>query len=820
MGPKRYEISTPEKMHSWSNPRTPPSAETKLKSRSTSEMKENLEGVDIPDFLRPILGLDFIPYVQSLEEGLGRSNDIEIREIPEQRRTTLQQKGDNRSAEAPSTPVTEKKKAKGILNRLRKQPHNVNIEVIKAPPETSKCTEENFKSISLVPSESDSFKTDENSILANPSDNDAEFKDLRKSLATRHDLMKAGVIQGSEGQVGAGAMYSDEKEFEAIIKSAKEKKKIKPGLLKRTRRRLGGGDRRLSNLTDNDMKELGLARSGSGVLEISDSNSIIDEPPRSSLNSDIPKGETAANALERSFRNTETLIKAAVAASAEPALDTKKKKSRGLFGRSSKKRSNTSSSKGDAEEKPVPGRQRGSTWNDKEESKVSNHVMAQETLAWLKNQQSVMQNHQVEMQHVQAQIQVMQDRSVEVQKRMNTVNDEIGLLQKAMEKAELQLRRDLDDHESTQSELARLENVALQATEAVLASIRQIQTGPSSGGQSAFPATPSRPVAGANAATPKIVNTASLRQRAMSDPPRPNPKTLIQSDSFMRVHDLNIDSPADQSVSSTSSDNDSPNFVFVDHKIKPILQNLCELGFRYVTDESDRFVPKCDTERILAKYRKKGTSNTSPKNWMIQPWNSVQGNDVLVWMGDCGHDGFGSNWPVCKARGLIRTSPRELVEFMMDSTRVKEYNKMSQGRDDLVVFQDDLDTTAEESQYGFAGACKVVRSRNKPRLLPKAIEITSLVYAKPLEDAPGSYMIVNRSVFNDDTGTLKNTKDTITSEMLLGVNLIRPADDSNQVSEFSSVTHLFPPGVPEMLAKRVAPTSALNMIKEIQKLFP
>jgi hypothetical protein len=81
-------------------------------------------------------------------------------------------------------------------------------------------------------------------------------------------------------------------------------------------------------------------------------------------------------------------------------------------------------------------------------------------------------------------------------------------------------------------------------------------------------------------------------------------------------------------------------------------------------------------------------------------------------------------------------------------------------------------------------------------------------------------MIVNRSVFNDDTGTLKNTKDTITSEMLLGVNLIRPADDSNQVSEFSSVTHLFPPGVPEMLAKRVAPTSALNMIKEIQKLFP
>jgi hypothetical protein len=780
-------------------------------------MTENSEGVDIPDFLRPILGLDFIPYVQSLEEGLGRSNDIEQREIPEQRRTTLQQKGDNRSAVAPSTPVPEKKKAKGLLERLRKQPHNVNVEVIKAPLETSKWTEENIRSISQVLSESDSFKTDENSIIANPLDADVEFKDLRKSLKTRHDLMKAGVIQGSERQVGSGAMYSDEKEFEAIIKSAKEKKEIKPGLLRRTRRRLGGGDRHLPNLTDNDIKELGLARSGSGVLEMSDSNSIIDEPPKSSLNSDITNGKTAADALERSFRNTETLIKAAVAVSAEPALHTKKKKSRRLFGR---KRSNASSTEGDEEEELVPGRQRGSTCNDKEESKASNPLMAQETLAWLKNQQSVMQNHQVEMQHVQAQIQVMQDRSVEVQKRVSTVNDEIVLLQKAMEKAELQLRCDLYDHESTQSELARLENVALQASEAVLASMRQIQTGPSSGCQSAFPSTPSRPSIGASAATPIIVNTAPLRQRAMSDTPQPNPKTLFQSDSFMRVHDLNIDSTADQSVSSTLSDHHSPNFVFVDHNIRPILQNLSKLGLRYVTDESDRFIPKCDTEQILAKYRKKGTSNTSPKNWMIQPWNSVQANDVLVWMGDCGHDGFGSNWPVCKARGLIRTSPRELIEFMMDSTRVKEYNKMSQGRDDLVVFQADLDTTAEESQYGFAGACKVVRSRNKPKLLPKAIEITSLLYAKPLEYAPGSYMIVNRSVFSDDTGTLKNSKDTITSEMLLGVNLIRPVDDSNLVSEFSSVTHLYPPGVPEMLARRVAPTSALNMIKEIQKLFP
>eukprot|EP00980_Cylindrotheca_fusiformis_P015068 scaffold4157_cov136-Cylindrotheca_fusiformis.AAC.18 len=799
------ESKAPDRIQSWSDPMIPPSHEAKTKSHSTGELSDNSGGVDIPDFLQPLLGLDFVPFAQLKKDYSDVSKSLESEEIPESKEADTE----NLSFVTASTPVPEKK-SKGILKRLKKRttsPRNVDRENAKAPFSNTKVKGEISRASSLVRSESDSMRTDENSVPANPTEGHGDFRDLQKSLTTRHDLMKVGMIQGTE-------QYTDEKEFEAIIKLAKEKRKIKPGLLKRMKRSLGKGNQRPSKLTDSDMKALGLAPSGSmEALETADSNSVREGPPQVSLVVNTSSQlKPPDDALEHSDQSSEKLIRVAMDATKDAALETKKNKSRRLF-RRRRNRSNTSTSKDDS----VSVRQRGSTWNCNEADKRgSDPNTVPETLGWLKNQQNAMQSHQVEMQQVQAQIQGVQDRSLEVQKRISTVKDEILRLQKAMERAELQLRRDLVDHQNTQSELARLENVALQASEAVLSSIRQIQAGPTAVSRSTFPGTPSRAVSGA---TTKIENTGQARPRAMSDPPPSNPKKLIQSDSFMRMHDFKLEGFGDRSDSSLSSDNDSPNFVFVDHNITPILQNLCQLGFGYVTDESDRFVPKCDTERILAKYRKKGDSNGAPQNWKIHPWNSVRDDDVLVWMGKCGHDGFGSNWPVCKARGLVRASPRALVEFLLDSTRVKEYNKMSQGRDDLVVYQGDLDTTAEDSFFGFPGVCKVVRSRNKPRLLPKVIEITSLLYAKPLEDSPGSYLIVNRSVFDDNIGTLKNSKDTMTSEMLLGANLIRPTDDSNEVSEFSSVTHIYPPGVPESLAKRVAPSSALNMIKDIQKLF-
>jgi hypothetical protein len=276
------------------------------------------------------------------------------------------------------------------------------------------------------------------------------------------------------------------------------------------------------------------------------------------------------------------------------------------------------------------------------------------------------------------------------------------------------------------------------------------------------------------------------------------------------------DPPADDSNKSSTPNN---GMLFVDNNITPILQNLCKLGYRIAVDESN-VNPTRDTQRLLAKYSTSSFDDNRLDEWPIPSWKAPHGHDILVWTGDIGHTGFGSHWPVVKARCLVDVSPRVLVEFMMDSSRIKEYNKMSQGREDLVKIQEGLDTTEEMSLYGFAGDCKIVKALNKPRLIPATIETLSLSYSRPLTSAPGSYMTVTRSVFEDSSGEHKSSSaNTIRSEMLLGVLMFRPANDDHSVTEFTSVTHVFSPGVPEMLARRAAPSSAYNVMKDVQSLF-
>ena len=171
----------------------------------------------------------------------------------------------------------------------------------------------------------------------------------------------------------------------------------------------------------------------------------------------------------------------------------------------------------------------------------------------------------------------------------------------------------------------------------------------------------------------------------------------------------------------------------------------------------------------------------------------------------------------------MKVSAKSLLEYLLDSTRIKEYNKISLGRDDVYVIQNDIDTKETESTFGFKGSCKIVRSVNKPRLLPKSIETMSLMYAKSLEDendasAPGSYIIVNRSVFDDDSGEHKSkSKNTIRTEMLLGVTMIRAVNDD--LCELTSINHLYMPGVPEFAAKRAAPGQAFGMLRDLQNVF-
>lgn len=574
-------------------------------------------------------------------------------------------------------------------------------------------------------------------------------------------------VAPNEKHKSADVLDGRAQEYAEIIESAKKQKKKKT-ILRLLRKSLGGKSKSSSQPAESQPAEdVNLSMSTCESFSLQSLNVSFDCDDDSVLTGSL---------LDTSTLDTSIDLETSVDYSQPSSTPSKKSKGLRIFKRKAKKSKAISS---------------------KNESLVN--PGAQDTLKWLQTQQGNLQNHQSELHHVQSDMLTLQQKSNGIQKRILGVTDEITALQSALQMAEMNLRNELNNFEAAKTEMASLERSAEKAAKAVLESFKLIQIGPSGQVKSITPATPSHAVDAATAPTPKIANSESTRQETSFQEIQSDSEEKVESNAFMRVHDFNLGS-------STASD--SPGFLFVDDNLKPIVENLAKLGLDHIRDESDRFKATRDTKKTLSKYEEKGI-----------PTNTVNGKDVLVWMGDCGHKNHGCKWPVVKARGLINTSPKELAEFMLDSSRIKEYNEMSQGRDDVVVFQQDLHTTAEESKYGVPGTIKVLRSRNKPKLLPKAVEITSLLYSKPLEDCPGAYMLVNRSIFEDDKGTLTNNKEIITSEMLLGVNLIRPVGDDNTMCEFNSITHIFPPGVPEFLAKKVAPSSALNMIKDIQKVF-
>jgi hypothetical protein len=92
----------------------------------------------------------------------------------------------------------------------------------------------------------------------------------------------------------------------------------------------------------------------------------------------------------------------------------------------------------------------------------------------------------------------------------------------------------------------------------------------------------------------------------------------------------------------------------------------------------------------------------------------------------------------------------------------------------------------------------------------------------------GAYMVVSRSVWEDDSGATQQLpstnhhhhnrchSDRIRSEMLLGVQLLRPCTEG---CEITTITHVYSPVVPEVMAKNASPSNATQWIRDIQALF-
>ena len=242
------------------------------------------------------------------------------------------------------------------------------------------------------------------------------------------------------------------------------------------------------------------------------------------------------------------------------------------------------------------------------------------------------------------------------------------------------------------------------------------------------------------------------------------------------------------------------------------VEKLASLGLATSLDTC-MWTPDNKTEKFLKNARifdwTKNTFNPGPVT--LQPGGIEQEKEVMVWSGTFKHDFYGSELPAIRVAGIVDMSAKDLVDLLVDSSRVKEYNKLSLGREDLVVFQSSM---KDNGPFG-CSVTKVMKSVSKPPMVRKHMVFVSILHAKELDDRSG-YVIVTRAVHHPDNDS-NGASNVIKSEILMGVNLIRKIEGSEDSRCLMiNVNHIRSPMVPMMIAKKIGVTAAIGFVNDIR----
>jgi len=342
--------------------------------------------------------------------------------------------------------------------------------------------------------------------------------------------------------------------------------------------------------------------------------------------------------------------------------------------------------------------------------------------------------------------------------------------------------------------------------------------------------------------------TESGKEEKKDDEER-SPLESLDSGSFLRAHDLVVKrrrstggSNRESFLSLSSSDNDESDRMGDIKDIMPLngakapslIEALTKLGYKYATDEGKMWTPTSDAQKVFDK--REGTEPTQSEaamSWSPLPWYQPRNKkEIFVWSGKFDHGGHGSHLPAIKTRGIINCSAKNLVELIVDSNRVKEYNGFALGRTDEFYFQEGLETDLSDSSIGIAGDAKLIRSLSKPPLIRKPLEFYNIMHARKLSKENGEmingYVCTTRSVWEKEEyavafaagGKSDIPTNTSRSELLLGVNIMRDLDGELEGwCELTTLSHMNSPGVPLSLAKRIGLSAAVNNIKSLQSIW-
>jgi hypothetical protein len=224
------------------------------------------------------------------------------------------------------------------------------------------------------------------------------------------------------------------------------------------------------------------------------------------------------------------------------------------------------------------------------------------------------------------------------------------------------------------------------------------------------------------------------------------------------------------------------------------VDRLARSGLMMATQEGSEnewvdWKPSKDTEKILQS-----------ENIMT----ALDQDEVLVYVGKAKKEGYGSHLPLIKTQSILPMAAEEMADLLMDSSRVKIYNKMSLGRVDLRVLNE---------------RTKIVRNLTKPPVAKSNMVSVTLMHKRNLTEEDThfltgphktGYLVVSRAVPGADT----EYTDIPRNDILLGVNLLQDLGPNECM--MTAVTHIYSPSLPTMLASRLGVSSAINFVKDIR----
>ena len=181
-----------------------------------------------------------------------------------------------------------------------------------------------------------------------------------------------------------------------------------------------------------------------------------------------------------------------------------------------------------------------------------------------------------------------------------------------------------------------------------------------------------------------------------------------------------------------------------------------------------------------------------------EDWHQVsEKEDTKVWKRQQAEDAYGREYPCLKLSTVLHAPADAVMDLLIDSERVAEYNKYSKGRQDV-------------AQVG--PNTKIVRNRTLPPLQKRAHEFCTIMHVVRRPD--GSQVMLTKYTEHPE---VPRSSAFARSEIILGVTEVRPHPTDPNRAQLTTVSHVKSAGVPPFIAEKFSVRGVVDFADSLRK---